>query len=144
MDLNKIQRKMESEGINFFELIFKIKELYPKYKLTPTKLYDNEYIDLNNNIDKKFEILYEIKNDVIKASEDLEELTKNQDNYLDNIKGTIDNKVTELDALKSNELASKPRMNDKHAEYNLLIATNVIQGTIFIGYIFFLYKLFKN
>lgn len=142
--MNKLKREMEIEKKNFLLQLDRLQTLYPQYKTNPTEDISNTYNSIQMNIDKIFEKLYMIKNELLIKSDSLANNMLSKDEYINNIKKNNSKQMKKLDTIKNNGFASMPREQNIKRNLNQEIYYSLIQTIFLLGNGYFLFKLLRS
>lgn len=139
-----IRQKMDHEKQNFLIHLNRIKNLYPQVKITDTddnkQLYDTAQL----NIDKSFENLYLLKNELLNKSDNLANNMMTKDEYINTARTINKEHEKRLKVVRNQNYAALPREeNIKSNLYNEILYAS-IQVLFFTGSGYLLYRLLKS
>jgi hypothetical protein len=142
--MDKIKKEMENEKQNFLIHLQRFEQLYPQYKTNPTDDISNIYNSIQENIDKGFEKLYILKNELLSNSDSLANSMMIKDDYINNAKEIHSERNRELTTIKNQGNASLPRMKSIKKQLKNEVIYTIIQAGFFIGNGYLLYKILRS
>jgi hypothetical protein len=142
--MDKIKKDIENEKQNFLIHLQRLEELYPQYKTNPTDDISNTYNAIQGNIDKSFEKLYMIKNELLTNSDSLANNMIMKDEYINNAKEIHSERNRELNIIKNQGNASLPRMKSMKKQLTYEVIYAIIQAGFFIGNGYLLYQILRS
>lgn len=139
-----IRKKMDSEKQNFLLHLERLKTLYPQVQAFATDDAKQAYNNEQFKIDKSFENLYLIKNELLNKSDSLANNMINKDEYINTAKNINNERETQLNIARSKNYAALPREKNVKADlYNEILYAG-IQSIFFAGSGYLIYKLLKS
>lgn len=142
--MDKLEQSLENEKQKFFIYLNRFKNIFPTYKTNPIEEIENIYKRSEDEINKSFERLYMIKNEVLVDSDYLASNMETKDEYIKNVKGKLEQKKNKLKNVKAHGYASIPRSKDREKIMNQYIIYSTIQGLFLFGNTYLLYKILSS
>lgn len=117
-----------------------LKKSYTLYKITNSAEYSKIYYNDSANVEKVFQDLFLLQNDLLKESNKLSDLMDEQDDIIQRAKVNYKKQKKILGEQNDSDLASFPREKAYEKELNLTYITTAINSVGIIGTIYILYK----
>ncbi len=117
-----------------------LKKSYPLYKITNSAEYSKIYYNDSANVEKIFQDLFLLQNDLIKDSTKYSQSMEEQDVIIQRAKVNYKKHKGILGEKNDSDLASKPRENAYKKELNLTYITTIINSFGIVATLYILYK----